>query len=218
MNWHRSSMLLVYADFLDRQVDLLKSKNFSSKQVTGSIAELRLLIKKTIEGGAPFVAEVLAKQTAHSKLLFLESRLKEDTERDLEKQTPIGERQKARRSRVEKNLKILLGYLNQAQLTIVDYYIVSTEKHPNLWVKKNKERRQKLITFLKKQPKMDKIKSYLGEIFFERQMDPMVKEWWDHFEGLASGVFTSLEEKQVKKLIEVLTGYSSDFRILAEKE
>ena len=108
--------------------------------------------------------------------------------------------------------------MNQAQLTIVDYYIVSTEKHPGHWVKKNKERRQKLTTFLKKQPKVEKIKIYLEEIFFERHTDPMVKEWWSHFEGLVSGIFTSLEEKQVKKLIEVLNGYSSDFRALAEQD
>jgi len=218
INWHRSSMLLTYAEYLDEQIGLLKSKSFGSKQVSVSINGLRQLVKKTIEGGAPFVAEVLAKQTAQSKLLFLESRLKEDSERDVEKQISIVEEQKVRRRRVEKNLKSFLGYLNQAQYTIVDYYISSTEKHPSHWVKKNKERRQKLITFLKKQPKVDKIKIYLGEIFFERQVDPMVKEWWYHFEGLTSGVFTSLEEKQVKKLIEVLSGYSSDFRALAEQD
>ena len=101
---------------------------------------------------------------------------------------------------------------------MIDYYVKLTEKYSIHWSKRHKERYEALVKFLRKEPKKDRIESFVVDLLLNKGGEGISEEWWDHFTNLLVGILTSLEAKQTAKLIQTLETYSSDMKVLAQKE
>ena len=218
LEWHRTEMLVSYSRFLDEQIFMLKKGAVSKKQIIRAVRNTRILFEKTLKGSAPFIATVLERHTSHDKVSYLAERFKEEALEESEKMLTNKDESKKRADKVKANFERLMGSLNQTQLKLIDLYINASEKYTLYWRDRSIKRREKLVDFLKKNPRKDEIELFLVNLLSSKGTDTISEEWWAHVTNLLTGVSGSLEKGQITELLRSLKSYSSDIRLIAQKE
>ena len=218
LKWHRTEMLLSYSRFLDKQIFNLKKGAVSEKQIIDAVKNTRVLIEKTLEGAAPFIAAVLERHTSHDKISYLAARFEEETREESKKLLANYDEGKKRTDRIKANFERFMGNLNQTQLKLIGLYIKASDKYSPYWHEKRIKRLKKLVDFLHKRPKKNEIEIFLVNLLSNKGTDTISEEWWAHLTSLLTGVAASLEKKQITELLHSLKTYSSDMRVIAQKE
>ena len=77
LDWHRVQMLPRYADFLRRTAEEVDAWPLEEATVRQAVGDLRQLLRATMEGASPFIADVLVHHTNPKKLDHLRSRMAE---------------------------------------------------------------------------------------------------------------------------------------------
>ena len=218
LKWHRTEMLVSYSRFLDEQIFMLKKGAVTKKQIIGAVRNIRMLIEKTLKGAAPFIAAVLERHTSHDKVSYLAERFEEETLEGSMKTLTNKDERKKRADKVKANFERLMGNLNQTQLKIIDIYINASEKHTLYWRDRRIKRRENLVDFLKKNPRKNEIELFLVNLLSSKGTDTISEEWWTHLTNILTDVAASLETKQLTELLLSFKSYSSDMKLIAQKE
>ena len=74
------------------------------------------------------------------------------------------------------------------------------------------------VDFLKKNPRKNEIELFLVNLLSNKGTDTISEEWWTHVTNLLTGVAASLEKKQLTELLRSFKSYSSDMKLIAQKE
>ncbi len=216
VRWHRETMLIKYANFLDQQVLLLKRSRIDRNQVLNALKTIQYLFEETLEGVTPFIAKVLVRHTSESKILFLEERLREVTIESSRELKVNKDLDKIRLEEITVNFERFFGRLNQAQLSQIKFYIRSTRDSQYYWHKRRIKRHERFVNFLRQRPSEIQLEMFVLKHFSIKNRDKDTEEWWSHFSALIIGMFSTIEAVQLEIFTDRLKAYSYDMRTLLQ--
>jgi len=215
--WHRTDMLPRYAAFLQETAARFNAGPLDTASVEATVALMRGLLEKTVEGASPFVADVLVSHTAPRKVAYLRDRLdKRLAERRAEEKLArvewISERTKKSVGRFEH----FLGEITPTQEAIVRRYFDDIADTSATW-QKMREKRQKAFTdFLAQQPDRESIARFVPRILLRSAeiVGPNYKvladAWWKRVTGWMSEMAASMSQAQREHLVGTLRAYAND--------
>lgn len=221
--WHRKTMLPKYAAFFNVQADVAEAGGWTRRQLNEAFGEFRALLDETVEGAAPFVAQVLAGQTTPEKLDYLEARMAENLaeHRDGEMaETPEEWLDQWVESRVER-ISRFTGTLSDEQVAIVRRYTESGMDNAIRWLDNRELRQGALVMFLRTKPSPDEIARFVHRILLRAHeiVDPGYREVserrWALLERMYFDVLSTLSDEQRRELVSTLRDYASDMIDLA---
>lgn len=221
--WHRTNMLPKYGLFLRAQAEIAEAGGWTRPQLRTAMGQFRTLMKQTVEGASPFIAEVISEHTNPQKLAHLEAQMAENlAERRAEEvaktpQEAIEEWIKRGIDRISR----LTGPLTQAQIDIIRAYTENGSGNAMRWLKNREYRQKALVAFLRTQPEKTKITTFVSRIVLRAYevIDPDYRQIsdarWALREAMYFNILTALNDEQRKELITNLRGYAADMAELA---
>ncbi|MBM08073.1 MAG: hypothetical protein CMF69_00615 [Magnetovibrio sp.] len=218
LNWHQNEMLLHYAEFLDKQIPNFEKSSLNKKQIIEAVSDARVLFLATLEGAAPFIANVLERHTSKEKIAHLAARLKEKEQEDLQSASSNTIDETEKRAKIKSNFERFMGNLNKTQLNAIDSYIEATEEYRFYLYNRRVERREKLLILLQQNPSKDDIEIFLVGLFSDNPRDTVSEKWWAHFTNLLIEVSKSIEQNQLDELSRSFSAYSADMKALIRKK
>ena len=75
VNWHRTSMLPKYADYLNNIADKLEDDQYSADDISKFLENGRFLIEETVIGLVPYVSKFLIHHQKSESIDFMENRM-----------------------------------------------------------------------------------------------------------------------------------------------
>jgi hypothetical protein len=216
--WHRKTMLPKYAVFFRAQADIAEAGGWSRDQLSAAFTRFRALVDETVEGAAPFVAEVLAGHTTPEKLKYLEARMAEyiaEHRAQETKETP----EQAVDGWVERRAERIsrfTGPLTNEQLAVIRRYSESGMDKTMRWLENRELRQGALVTFLRAEPTRADLARFVHRILLHGHeiVDPayraIVEERWALRERMYFDVLKTLGDGQRRELVQTLRSYASD--------
>ena len=214
IRWHRKNMLPKYADFFLEQANATDKKLWSKSRFELEFEKFRKLFNVTVEGSAPFIAELFVDQLSPTQINHLEARL---TENQIKRRSELLKQNlNDRVERRAKNISRLTGPLNEEQLSIVQSYTEKDRNHAARWVQNREERQKALVKFLRTKPKTSEIGRFTYRILVKAHeiTDPEYKaiseQRWKNIKTMYFELLTSLTPSQRKQLSSNLRDYASE--------
>ena len=137
------------------QADIAAAGGWTRAQLATAIGQFRTLIKQTVKGASPFIAEVLVEHTNPQKLTHLEARMAENlADRRAEEaaktqQISIDQWVERRVDRISR----FTGPLMDAQIEIIRGYAENGSGTTMRWFENREYRQNALVAFLRTRPK-----------------------------------------------------------------
>ena len=75
VNWHRTSMLPRYADYLNSIANKLENDEYSANDISKLMANGRFLIEETVIGLVPYASQFLINHQTSESIDFIEKRM-----------------------------------------------------------------------------------------------------------------------------------------------
>jgi len=217
VDWHRVQMLPQYADFLRRTADAAEAGPLDEPPVRQTVSNLRQLLRATVEGASPFIADILVKHTHPKKLEHLRGRMKErNAERRAALDEPLDVRIKSKMDNAISRFERFFGDLTPQQTAAVRRYFEEREKTSTAWMNFREERGRALLAFLGERPGRDEIAQFMPILMLRSKqvIDPRYKQfsdnWWARFTDWMVEISTSLTPEQRRHFSQVLRDYAQD--------
>lgn len=223
IDWHRAEMLPRYARFLNQQADMAEAGGWTPLELSRSFEAFRALADQTVEGAAPFVAEILIEHTAPEKLQYLEDRMADYLEERFEEERAetaddsIAEWVDRRVDRFER----FVGDLTDDQKAIIRRYTEDGMDDGLRWLEHSQHRNAALIDFLSSQPSEAALTQFVYRLIIQgpEVADPAYRaiqdRRWQLREAMYFEVLDSLSSDQRETLITSLRDYADQMMGIA---
>ena len=216
-DWHRVQMLPRYADFLRRTAEEVDAGPLEEATVRQAVRDLRQLLRVTMQGASPFIADVLVHHTNPKKLDHLRSRMAErNAERRRALEEPLDVRIESKMESAISRFERFFGELTPQQTASVLRYFEEREKSSAAWLNFREERGRVLLAYLSDRPGRDEIAQFMPVIMLRsaQVIDPAYKrysdDWWASFTDWMVKILVSLTPVQRRTFSEVLRNYETD--------
>ena len=220
IQWHRKNMLPKYSDFFLEQANATDKNLWSESSFTVEFEKFRTLLNVTVEGAAPFIAELFVDQLSPTQINHLETRM---TENQVKRRSELlKENLNERVERRAKNISRFTGPLNEDQLSIIRRHTKRDRNYTIRWVHNRGQRQKALIEFLRTAPSNSQIASFIYRILLEAHeiTDPdyqaISEQRWKNIKSMYFKVAKSLTPIQRKQLSKSLRGYASEMTRLSK--
>lgn len=222
--WHKTEMLPQYAQFFQEQSDIADQNAWTRAGVAQMFVEFRHLLDETLEGAAPYVAEVLVLHTSPEKIEYLEARMAENTAelKEEELSESLEETIDEWVERRVSNFERFIGPLTDAQLAIVKLQAETAVDPQKRWLTNRTLRQKALVTFMRSEPSADEIAEFVHQILLHAHeiVDPEYKaeteRRWALLEQLHYDILVTLTDEQRRELVFNLRSYASDMLELSQ--
>lgn len=222
VRWHRSDMLPRYAARLRAAAARIDRGDISEKAVGEEIARIRDLLAATVEGMAPFAANVLAGYNGPDEIAHLRARFAERrAERRAELQAPPEERIDRRVRKAADRFESVLGDLSPAQRLVIRRYFMETAGGTTAWQRLREARRAAFADYLATRPEKGEIARFVPRILLHpehivgREYRILADGWWSRFSEWMAEVAASLSPEQRRHLSATLRAYADDMLALS---
>ena len=222
VSWHRDKMLPQYALFFESQAQLAEGSGWNQAQIDEMVKILRAMIKDTIKGSAPYIANVLVNHTSISKVDHIEAAMNKVLSKRLELyDKPLADQIDVIVDRSVTNFERFFGTLTEYQIAITREHKMQMHDPRGIWLDWRDKRQQDLVRFLRTKPLVLGIEDYVkvalitpekivGQAYRDR-----ADQWWAKQAELLYDLMTSLDTKQREILANNLYGYADDMIELA---
>ncbi len=222
--WHKTAMLPRYAAFFQGQSDIAEQNAWTRDGVAAAFAEFRQLMDETLEGAAPYVAEVLVGHTSPEKIDHLAARMAENTAelREDEEAETLEESIDEWVERRVSNFERFVGPLTDAQLSIIKLQAETAVDPEKRWLTNRAMRQQALVTFMRSEPTAAEIAEFVHQILLHAHeiVDPdyraVTERRWALLEQLHYDILVTLTGEQQRELVYNLRSYAADMRELSQ--
>ena len=222
VRWHRSDMLPRYAERLRSAADRIDRDDLSKMAVDEQIAGIRNLLAATVEGMAPFAANVLEGYSEAAQIAHLRDRFAERAaERAAELEAPPQEQIDRRAEKAADRFATFIGELSPAQREIIRRYFVESADRPATWQRLRAARRTAFLDFLATGPDKAEIASFLPRILLrpDQIVGPeyraLADDWWSRFAAWMVEIAATLTPAQRRHLGATLRAYAEDMQALS---
>ena len=222
VNWHRTSMLPKYADYLNNMADKLENDEYSANDINKLLANGRFLIEETVIGLVPYASKFLIKHQTSESLDFMENRmLVRRQERIIELSKPEDILYKERLERLTSNFERFFGDLKNSQVTLLEKHARATLGDSRIRLHNRTLRQKVFIRFLRTQPNEKELTIYLNKLLLEGHLiiNQSYKTFSDNslnkFNSLLVNLLVTSTKMQRETIISKLRDYAKDFKAVS---
>ena len=222
VNWHRTSMLPRYADYLSNIADKLENDEYSADGIRKILTNGRFLIEETVIGLTPYASKFLINYQTSESIEFMENRmLNRRQERIMELSKPDDILLKERLERLTSNFERFFGDLKDLQLTILESYARLTLRDSRTRLHNRTLRQKAFIRFLRTKPTEVQLSNYLNTLLLKGHMitnpsyQAFSEESLNRFHSLLVSLLATSNLTQRETIINKLRDYAKDFKIVS---
>ena len=223
VNWHRTSMLPKYADYLNNIADKLEDGQYTNTYISKYLANGKSLIEETITGLIPYASRFLIQyQTFETIELIKNKMLNRRQERIIELSKPDDFLYEKRLERLTSNFERFFGELNDSQVRLLEAHTRKTLYESRVRLHNRTLRQKVFIKFLKTQPTEVELTTYLnklllqGHIITNPSYQAFSKASLDRFHDLLVSLLALSSTVQRETIINKLRKYADDFKAISE--
>ena len=222
VNWHRTSILPKYADYLNNIADKLENDEYSANDINKLLDEGRFLIEETVIGLVPYASKFLINHQTSESIDFMEKRmLNRRQERIIELSKSEDILLKERLERLTSSFERFFGDLKDSQLTILETHARLTLNESRIRLHNRTLRQKMFIRFLRTQPTEVQLSNYLNTLLLKGYMitnpsyQAFSEESLNRFHFLLVSLFATSNLNQRKTVINKLKDYAKDFKTVS---
>ena len=222
VNWHRTSMLPRYADYLSNIADELENDEYSADGIRKILTNGRFLIEETVIGLTPYASKFLINYQTSESIEFMENRmLNRRQERIMELSKPEDTLLKERLERLTSSFERFFGDLNDLQLTILESHARLTLSDSRIRLHNRTLRQKAFIRFLRTKPNEVQLLNYLNTLLLKGHMitnpsyQAFSEESLNRIHSLLVSLLTTSNSTQRERIINKLRDYAKDFRTVS---
>ena len=218
VNWHRSSMLPKYANYLNNIADMLEGERYSADNIRKILTNGKFLIEETVSGLVPYASKFLINHQTSENIKFMENRmLNRRQERIIELSKPKDILYNERLDRLTSNFERFFGDLNDSQVMILESHTHLTLGDSRVRLHNRTLRQKAFIRFLRTQPTEVDLTNYLntlmlkGHIITNPSYQAFSEKSLKRFHSLLVNLLATSSIVQRKTIIYKLRNYAKDF-------
>ena len=222
VNWHRTSMLPRYSDYLNNIANKLEKDEYSANDISKLMANGRFLIEETVIGLVPYASKFLINHQKSESIDFIEKRmLNRRQERIIELSKSEDILLKERLERLTSSFERFFGDLKDSQLTILETHARLTLNESRIRLHNRTLRQKVFIRFLRTQPTEVQLSNYLntlllkGYVITNPSYQAFSKESLNRFQFLLVSLLATSNLTQRETIINKLRDYSKDFKTVS---
>ena len=223
VNWHRTSMLPKYADYLNNIADKLEDGQYTNTYISKYLANGKSLIEETITGLVPYASRFLIQyQTVETIELIENKMLNRRQERIIELSKPDDFLYEKRLERLTSNFERFFGELKDSQVRLLEAHTRKTLYESRVRLHNRTLRQKVFIRFLKTQPTEVELTTYLNKLLLQGHM--ITNPSYQTFSKVSLGRFHDLlvsllalsSTVQRETIVNKLRKYADDFKAISE--
>ena len=222
VNWHRTSMLPRYSDYLNNIANKLENDEYSANDISKLMANGRFLIEETVIGLVPYASKFLINHQTSESIDYMEKKmLNRRQERMIELSKSEDILLKERLERLTSSFERFFGDLKDSQLTILETHARLTLNESRIRLH-NRTLRQKVFTrFLRTQPTEVQLSNYLntlllkGYVITNPSYQAFSEDSLNRFQFLLVSLLATSNLTQRETIINKLRDYSKDFKTVS---
>ena len=222
VNWHRTSMLPRYSDYLNNIANKLENDEYSANDISKLMANGKFLIEETVIGLVPYASKFLINHQTSESIDFMEKRmLNRRQERIIELSKSEDILLKERLERLTSSFERFFGDLKDSQLTILETHARLTLNESRIRLHNRTLRQKVFIRFLRTQPTEVQLSNYLntlllkGYVITNPSYQAFSEESLNRFHFLLVSLLDTSNLTQRETIINKLRDYSKDFKTVS---
>ena len=222
VNWHRTSMLPRYADYLNSIANKLENDEYSANDISKLMANGRFLIEETVIGLVPYASKFLINHQTSESIDYMEKRmLNRRQERIIELSKSEDILLKERLERLTSSFERFFGDLKDSQLTILETHARLTLNESRIRLHNRTLRQKVFIRFLRTQPTEVQLSNYLNTLLLKGYMitnpsyQAFSEESFNRFHFLLVSLLATSNLTQRETVINKLRDYAKDFKTVS---
>ena len=223
VNWHRTSMLPKYADYLYNVADKIEDEQYDPADINKLLADGRFLIEETVTGLIPYASKFIIEHQNLKDIEFMEKKmLSRRQERIIELSKPEDILYEERLERLKSNFERFFGDLTESQVMLLQVHSRETLNESRVRLHNRTLRQKVFIRFLKTQPTEAELNTYLntlllrGHIITNPSYQTFMENSLERFHSLLVNLLAISSTRQREAIINKLTGYATDFKAVSE--
>jgi len=222
VNWHRTSMLPKYANYLNNVANKIESEQYSADNIRKILTNGRFLIEETVSGLVPYASKFLIYHQTAENIKFMENRmLNRRQERITELSKPEDILYKERLERLTTNFERFFGELKDSQVMILESHTHLTLGESRVRLHNRTLRQKVFIRFLRTQPTEVDLTNYLntlllkGHTITNSSYEGFSEKSLNRFHTVLVNLLANSSKVQREKIINKLRGYAKDFKAVS---
>ena len=222
VNWHRTSMLPRYADYLNSIANKLENDEYSANDISKLMANGRFLIEETVIGLVPYASKFLINHQTSESIDYMEKKmLNRRQERMIELSKSEDILLKERLERLTSSFEGFFGDLKDSQLTILETHARLTLNESRIRLHNRTLRQKVFIRFLRTQPTEVQLSNYLntlllkGYVITNPSYQAFSEDSLNRFQFLLVSLLATSNLTQRETIINKLRDYSKDFKTVS---
>ena len=222
VNWHRTSILPKYADYLNNIADKLENDEYSPNDINKLLENGRFLIEETVIGLVPYASKFLINHQTSESINFMEKRmLNRRQERIIELSKSEDILLKERLERLTSSFEGFFGDLKDSQLTILETHARLTLNESRIRLHNRTLRQKVFIRFLRTQPTEVQLSNYLntlllkGYVITNPSYQAFSEDSLNRFQFLLVSLLATSNLTQRETIINKLRDYAKDFKTVS---
>ena len=222
VNWHRTSILPKYADYLNNIADKLENDEYSANDINKLLDDGRFLIEETVIGLVPYASKFLINHQTSESIDYMEKKmLNRRQERMIELSKSEDILLKERLERLTSSFEGFFGDLKDSQLTILETHARLTLNESRIRLHNRTLRQKVFIRFLRTQPTEVQLSNYLntlllkGYVITNPSYQAFSEDSLNRFQFLLVSLLATSNLTQRETIINKLRDYSKDFKTVS---
>ena len=222
VNWHRTSMLPRYADYLNSIANKLENDEYSANDISKLMANGRFLIEETVIGLVPYASKFLINHQTSESIDYMEKKmLNRRQERMIELSKSEDILLKERLERLTSSFEGFFGDLKDSQLTILETHARLTLNESRIRLHNRTLRQKMFIRFLRTQPTEVQLSNYLntlllkGYVITNPSYQAFSEDSLNRFQFLLVSLLATSNLTQRETIINKLRDYAKDFKTVS---
>ena len=222
VNWHRTSILPKYADYLNNIADKLENNEYNADDINKLLDDGRFLIEETVIGLVPYASKFLINHQTSESIDFMEKKmLNRRQERIIELSKPEDILYQERLERLESNFERFFGSLTDSQVMLLQVHSRETLNDSRVRLHNRTLRQKVFISYLRTQPTEAELNAYLntlllnGHVITNPSYQTFSEVSFKRFQSLLVNLLAISSNLQKKTIINKLRSYAEDFKTVS---
>ena len=222
VNWHRTSMLPRYSDYLNNIANKLENDEYSANDISKLMANGKFLIEETVIGLVPYASKFLINHQTSESIDYMEKKmLNRRQERMIELSKSEDILLKERLERLTSSFERFFGDLKDSQLTILETHARLTLNESRIRLHNRTLRQKVFIRFLRTQPTEVQLSNYLntlllkGYVIINPSYQAFSEDSLNRFQFLLVSLLATSNLTQRETIINKLRDYAKDFKTVS---
>lgn len=219
VNWHRTSILPNYADYLNDMADKIEVGKYDAANINDALTNGRNLIEETVTGLTPYASKFLIRHQTPKAIEYMEKKM---SARNQERLTELSKTDdilfEERLKRLTSGFKRFTGYLTDAQVTLLREHASATLGESKIRLNIRTQRQKIFLAFIRNQPSEVELTAHLNKLLLSNYAisNPVDQGFSEaslsRFRELLIKILAISSTSQRENIISKFRDYAKDFK------